>query len=274
MKTHRSNICLTVCILIFTLFSSACQSSGSSASGRMSVESAGTVSPAETESFSELLSGDETEQSDAGSGSLSTAANLYTYINDSNTAGIIELSYTFSDANNLPSGLDDNVIFLKGKDTVITKDEVIIYEKFFSEIGEDDPYQKASDYAKRRHALYAAAVKEGYAVSDNDVNAYLDDLRSMLKKALSDNEFSYMAPSLNPNTSYWDYEFWICRIDLPIKNYEEALKKSLIGAAGVQSVTGKKWEEELEKANDRLVQEQDYMSANAQCRTEAPWRAF
>jgi len=273
MGSRKNAVLLTICFMTLSVFSAGCQSSGSSASGTASAETiisteAGTVSAetiisTETDTAYDIQPVNESQQSQNAESNLEVVANLYAYTNDKNMNNIINLSYTFTDINNLPNALDESKILFKGNDTVITKAEVDVYEKYYSALGTDDPHQRAVEAVEERHALYAAAIKSGYAVTDDDVNAYLEEIKSGLKEALGDKDFAKLIASFGSEDKYWAYESGIYKIDLPINNYRSAKEKSYEETGTGQNDNDEQWNAEFKKLKDKLVEEQNYQQTNS-----------
>jgi hypothetical protein len=167
------------------------------------------------------------------------------------------------DMENLVEKLDDDDIFEIGKNIIISNDEVAEYETFYENAGEDDALAKAQEYARERNALYAAAIENGFTVTDEDINNYLEDRKKEIKSIISDDEYQELCAKYGTEDDYWAFEFEVYKINLPIQNYAKSLESEYKDSNS--SITDdleldQMWTEEYEIIKQKLVEEQNFIS--------------
>jgi hypothetical protein len=166
------------------------------------------------------------------------------------------------DMENLVEKLDDDGIFEIGKNIIISNDEVAQYETFYENAGEeDDALAKAQEYARERNALYAAAIENGFTVTDEDINNYLEDRKEEIKSIISDDEYQELCEKYGTEDDYWAFEFEVYKINLPIQNYTKSLESEYKDSNS--SITDdleldQMWTEEYEIIKQKLVEEQNF----------------
>ena len=81
----------------------------------------------------------------------------------------------------MTKSIDKEEICAIGNHTIVTREQVQMYTKFY-EITYDKTLseKKAIAYAKERNALYVAAMQNGYQVTDEQVKAYVEELKQNL----------------------------------------------------------------------------------------------
>ncbi|MBS5261436.1 MAG: hypothetical protein KHY54_06630 [Roseburia sp.] len=149
-----------------------------------------------------------------------------------------------------------------GKNIVITKEEVDQYSKFFENLNYNNAHEMAVNYAEQRNALYASAIINGYGVTDEQIYSYLTELKKNLKETITDSEYQEMIKPYGSEQDYWNYEFYVYTMNLPIQNYVSDLerkykKNHYIYEDSIQQ--DKKWEEKFEEIKEELVDEQKYV---------------
>ena len=120
----------------------------------------------------------------------------------------------------------------------------------------------AVNYAEQRNALYASAIINGYGVTDEQIDSYLTELKKNLKEAITDSEYQELIKPYGSEQDYWNYEFYVYTMNLPIQNYVSDLerkykKNHYIYEDSIEQ--DKKWEEKFEEIKEELVDEQKYV---------------
>ena len=89
--------------------------------------------------------------------------------------------FASSDKERVTKSIDKEEICAIGNHTIVTREQVQMYTKFY-EITYDKTLseKKAIAYAKERNALYVAAMQNGYQVTDEQVKAYVEELKQNL----------------------------------------------------------------------------------------------
>lgn len=124
--------------------------------------------------------------------------------------------------------LQEDDIYARGKNAVITNSEIDQTTKFFmiSGLDEEEANIKAIEYCKEREALYQAAIQNGYTVTDEEVWEYLDQLKEVLKGASNKDDAMSIINQFDSEDDYWNYEFTVYQKNLPIQNYVADLEKN------------------------------------------------
>ena len=117
-------------------------------------------------------------------------------------------------------------VYAVGNNIVISKEEVQQYTDFYLHDGESEAnaHQLAVKDAMERNALYVAAIQNGFSVTDEEIQEWLTELRTMLE---NDTTGVYQAAldGFDSEEAYWAYEYEVYRVDLPIQNYVSSLQQ-------------------------------------------------
>ena len=108
---------------------------------------------------------------------------------------------------------DEMSVYFKGKTAVITKKdlEMSIDNLVLSGLKEENAIKEA--------------VTEGFNVTDDEIKAYLEELKGMMDKADNKAQVEAIIKGFGSEGKYWDFEFSIYKKDFPIIKYQEALEK-------------------------------------------------
>ena len=85
----------------------------------------------------------------------------------------------------------DESIYARGKSGgVISNDEIKEATEFYVLAGYDrvEAKEKAIQYMLKRDATYQKAISEGYTVTDDEIYAYLDQLKTTINEATNSDE--------------------------------------------------------------------------------------
>ena len=159
---------------------------------------------------------------------------------------------------------DDEPLYAVGKDVSITMKE---YEqvKSFYKLKSEDYGQAAKDAdkeIKQYNALYAAAVKNGYSVTDEQVQAYIEDMKLQLESVDNSEDIQDVIDQFDSEDDYWAYEFTVYQKQLPIQNYVSALNDEYNEKAVDSSSeeAQEEWDTYFENLKDKLVKEQNFQN--------------
>ena len=161
---------------------------------------------------------------------------------------------------------DCNVKFIKIQKDIAQyhDDKLKNINKYFTKSGNINniAHEMAVNYAEQRNALYASAIINGYGVTDEQIYSYLTELKKNLKETITDSEYQEMIKPYGSEQDYWNYEFYVYTMNLPIQNYVSDLerkykKNHYIYEDSIQQ--DKKWEEKFEEIKEELVDEQKYV---------------
>ena len=108
---------------------------------------------------------------------------------------------------------DEMSVYFKGKTAEITKKdlEMSIDNLVLSGLKEENAIKEA--------------VTEGFNVTDDEIKAYLEELKGMMDKADNKAQVEAIIKGFGSEGKYWDFEFSIYKKDFPIIKYQEALEK-------------------------------------------------
>jgi hypothetical protein len=159
-------------------------------------------------------------------------------------------------------------IFEVGNNVVISKDEIQQCKEYYLNLGmEDDEAQRqAQKNTEERYALYVAAIKNGYSVTDEDVYNWLDELREMLENNDS-GVYEDALAGFESEDAYWDYEFDVYCIDLPIQNYVKELQKDFSSSNQLDNNNEESntvWYDYFEQIKEDMVKEQNFQAVNVE----------
>lgn len=156
--------------------------------------------------------------------------------------------------------VDSDEIYEVGEDFVISSDEVEQYEEFYRVNGSENAEEEAVEFAEERAALYAEALKNGYEVTDEEVQEYLDELKSTLKETMSETEYRDLVNAVGSEEEYWAYEFELYKVDLPIQKYVADKEAEFKEDSGIEDADelDSEWVDEFEDLKDELVEKQGY----------------
>ena len=135
---------------------------------------------------------------------------------------------------------------------------------FYQLKGEDDGQaaQDADKEIKQYNALYAAAVKNGYSVTDEQVQTYIEDMKVQLESVDNSEDIQDVIDQFDSEDDYWAYEFTVYQKQLPIQNYVSALNDEYNEKAVDSSSeeAQEEWDTYFENLKDKLVKEQNFQN--------------
>lgn len=122
----------------------------------------------------------------------------------------------------------DDSIFAKGKSGgIVTKEDIEQATEFYVLAGysESESREKAIDYMLSRDALYQKAISEGYTVTNDEIWAYLDELKVTISQSDNAEQAQILIDQFDSEEEYWQHEFEVYQVNLPIEKYTEALQQ-------------------------------------------------
>lgn len=168
----------------------------------------------------------------------------------------------------------DDDVYARGKDTIITNSEIEQAKDFYiiSGLGEEEATTKSIEYVTEREALYQAAIQNGYSVTDEEVLAYLEELKEIINEADNKEDAMEVISQFDSEQDYWDYEFSVYQKDLPIQNYVADLEKEYMQAsANSNSIASdssdaseieENWQASYEELKKELVADEEFEIIN------------
>ncbi len=149
-----------------------------------------------------------------------------------------------------------------GKNIAISNEEIQQYADFYTNEGysEEEAYAAARKDAEERNALYVEAMKNGYSVTDDEVYEWLDELRAGLEE---DTTGVYQAAmeGFESEEAYWDFEFEVYKIDLPIQKYVSAKEQEFYKnnpEASETDIPYNSWHDAFEELKEELASAQNF----------------
>ncbi len=117
-------------------------------------------------------------------------------------------------------------VYVKGITATITEEEVQQATDFYilSGMSSEEAKETAINYVKEREALYQEAIRNGYSVTDDEVLAYLEELKETINTADNKEDAYAVMNSFGSEQEYWDYEFTVYQKNLPIQKYVDSLQ--------------------------------------------------
>lgn len=157
--------------------------------------------------------------------------------------------------------LNRDDVYAVGNNIVISKEEVQQYTDFYLNDGESeyDAHQLAVKDAMERNALYVAAIQNGFSVTDEEIEEWLTELRTMLE---NDTTGVYQAAleGFDSEEAYWAYEYEVYRVDLPIQNYVSSLQQDVNVISEYENYNSDT--EAFNEMKHQLADEQNFEIAN------------
>lgn len=158
---------------------------------------------------------------------------------------------------------DEEEIFAKGKNGVIFVSEVEKTRKFFELSGmkEDEAKEQAIQYSKEIEALYQEALREGYEATEEEIWAYIEEIKKTVKESDNREEVEAVIKQFDSEEEYWNYEYTVYTKNLPIQNYVEDKEKEFrekSANADDDKKFQKEWEEEFTKLKKDLVEKEEF----------------
>lgn len=155
-------------------------------------------------------------------------------------------------------------LYAVGKNGKVLQKEIDQAKRFYilSGVNESDAEETAKDYMLKREALYQAAIKNGYTVTDEEIQSYLDELKEFAKTADNKEDMQSVINQFDSEQAYWEYEFEVYKKNLPIQKYLEDMEKvfkknqSLKRDNDVDLET--EWANYLERLKSELMQEENF----------------
>lgn len=188
------------------------------------------------------------------------------------------LSESYTDVNDFyhetlePDGLsDDQVSALENLDTIyevgdniaISTQEVEQYTEFYINSGmtQEDAEAEARKDAEERAALYVEAIRNGYTVTDEEIYEWLDELKSVLEEDNNMDAYQAAMSGFDSEEAYWDYEYQIYTVDLPIQKYAQAKEQEFYQEnpdAGESDIAYNSWYDAYQELKAELAAKQNF----------------
>ena len=157
-------------------------------------------------------------------------------------------------------------IYMKGKSASVTEADIKQGTDFYvlSGMDEEAAREEAIKYMMKREALYAEAVRNGYSVKDDEVRAYLEELKQTIASADNKEDVEAVIKGFGSEDEYREYEFNVYKKDLPIQKYTESLKVEYENndisseVQGISVNSDEDFNDFFERYKEELVEKQNY----------------
>ncbi len=157
-------------------------------------------------------------------------------------------------------------IYMLGNSAQITEADIKQGTELFvlSGMDREQAKEEAIKYAMKREALYEEAINNGYTVTDEEVRAYLEELKEVINSADNKEDALQVIKAFDSEKEYWDFEFEVYKKDLPIQKYVESLevmykaKDAKLSEQTVQTDYEEDFNSFFEKYKEKLAEEQNY----------------
>jgi hypothetical protein len=157
-------------------------------------------------------------------------------------------------------------IYMLGNSAQITEADIKQGTELFvlSGMDREQAREEAIKYAMKREALYEEAINNGYTVTDEEVRAYLEELKEAINSADNKEDALQVIKAFDSEKKYWDFEFEVYKKDLPIQKYVESLetmykaKDTKLSKQTVQADYEEDFNSFFEKYKEKLAEEQNY----------------
>lgn len=160
--------------------------------------------------------------------------------------------------------VDLDNIFAVGKDVLITVDEVKQAEMFYTSSGYDkaEAEKTAISYMEKYNSLYVEALKNGYFVTDEEINAKIEELKKMFSEADQTDVLKQLMNGFESEEAYWEYECEVYRKSLPIEKYRNFLETEFTKKATSEKGSEEyqnEWIKWYDSYQENLAKEQNFL---------------
>lgn len=142
-----------------------------------------------------------------------------------------QLGYIFNHYYQQSQSVDNNHLnsvdaYAYGKNATVSTKDVLQAKEYYMAGGlnEDEAEEKAASYMMEREALYNAAIRSGYSVTNQEVREYVAELKELLESSDQYDLVLAVMDSFDSEEEYWEYQFTVYQINLPIQKYVQALQ--------------------------------------------------
>lgn len=179
----------------------------------------------------------------------------------------LQADYKRTEQKNLKKIKSKEAIYAQGKNCVITKTDMEKAVAYYKAQGlEDDQAEKeAYQYAKENAAFYTKAISEGCNASKEEIDTYVNDMRSSYENKKMDEaslkEFDEIIAQFDSADDYWAYEKTVYEKQLPMIKYNKKLETSYYEKH--PDAGEKDWETYFENFKKGLVKEEQFVLKNS-----------
>lgn len=159
--------------------------------------------------------------------------------------------------------LEDSGIYEVGQDINILQTEFDQFQKFYEISGYsvEEAEAMAKKHVEERNALYAEAIKNGYDVSEEEVQIYCDELKEIIATSENSEMYDAVVSSFESEEAYWQYEYLVYQKDLPIQKYVADMEYNYAQQLGLDQYSQDfqdAWTKHFEEWKEQLCLEQNF----------------
>jgi len=161
------------------------------------------------------------------------------------------------------SDVSKNDIVLMGNTGSVTKYDIAIAKQFIIVRDQDTSAAETSaaeteaiQYMEKREALYQAAIKNGFTVTDEEIKSYLDELKKTLEQADNKDDVLAIISKFDSEEAYWAFEYTVYQKDLPIQKYVASLEQEYF--KGNTTSSDADWVNYFEKLKTQLAEDENF----------------
>lgn len=168
-------------------------------------------------------------------------------------------------SNSAPGTDSGEAVFAQGNTAVVLEKSVNqaaqLYE--LNGMSEEKARKAAEEYMLEYEAMYVKAMKAGFQVTEEEVHAYLKDLKEFLKTADNQDEIHAVISQFDTEEDYWDYQFEVYKKSLPIQKYTAYLEKSFMDSQSSKNTMDQKdledaWVKRFSEIKAEAVKDENY----------------
>jgi hypothetical protein len=156
------------------------------------------------------------------------------------------------------SDTSQNDKVLIGTNGYITNSDIDMAKQFYitKDLEASAAETEAIKYVEEREALYQAAIKKGFTVTDEEITSYLDELKKTIEQADNKDDAYTIISKFDSEDAYWDFEYTVYQKNLPIQKYVASLEQEYYKENTTSSDTD--WANYFEKLKAQLVADENF----------------
>lgn len=130
---------------------------------------------------------------------------------------------------------------LNGNEIILPQNEIDMAKDFYIATGyeEDVALNFAIEYVKDINTLYQEALKNGYSVTQNEINEHLNQMKIEFQTAENKEEIYSYIDLFESEAAYWEFQFEMFKKDLPIQKYISDKEYEFINKNLANELSGK-----------------------------------